>query len=145
MILGFTGTRDGLTVEQARTIDGLLEDWSPARLVHGGAPGADVETHSLARALRIPVDVYPAPDGPVPLTVVLDDDVTLHPPAPPLDRNRTIVAVSDRLLAAPRRPVEELRSGTWATIRYARRRGIPIVIVRPDGICIQDGTDRLDG
>jgi hypothetical protein len=35
-------------------------------------------------------------------------------------------------LACPRGYTEELRSGTWATIRYARKTGVPYVIIFPD-------------
>lgn len=38
-------------------------------------------------------------------------------------RNDRIVAYSDVLLAWPLTAVEELRSGTWATIRRARKQG----------------------
>jgi hypothetical protein len=36
-------------------------------------------------------------------------------------------------VAAPRTPIETLRSGTWATVRYARAYGRPVWIVLPDG------------
>jgi len=49
-------------------------------------------------------------------------------------RNRDIVAASDALLAAPEGPEASYpRSGTWATVRMARRAGLPIQIVWPDG------------
>ena len=55
-------------------------------------------------------------------------------PLPYLVRNRAIVAEGiDGLIAAPKGWVEEQRSGTWATIRYARQAGRRIWIVRPDG------------
>ena len=28
---------------------------------------------------------------------------------------------------------ERLRSGTWATVRYARKKGRRVIVVRPDG------------
>src|SRR6185295_3683952 len=50
----------------------------------------------------------------------------------PLDRNHDIVDETQMLIAAPKGP-EEQRSGTWATVRYARKLGRRIVIVWPDG------------
>ena len=52
---------------------------------------------------------------------------------PPLDRNRDIVDACDVLIATPKDFVEELRSGTWATVRYARKQRKPLVIVWPNG------------
>lgn len=57
----------------------------------------------------------------------------VHEPRPPLERNRDVVDASDVLLACPGGMAEEQRSGTWATIRYARKAGKPVVIVWPDG------------
>jgi outer membrane protein insertion porin family len=50
----------------------------------------------------------------------------------PLDRNRAIVDSCDVLIACPKGP-EEQRSGTWATVRYARKQKKRIVIIWPDG------------
>lgn len=51
-----------------------------------------------------------------------------------LKRNHDIVDEGvDGLIAAPNGWVEELRSGTWATVRYARKLKRRIWIIRPDG------------
>jgi len=55
------------------------------------------------------------------------------PPLPYLERNKAIVQNAQALIAMPRTTDEELRSGTWSTIRYARRIKRPVLIVRPDG------------
>ncbi|HCS17680.1 MAG TPA: hypothetical protein DIW45_07775 [Erythrobacter sp.] len=54
-------------------------------------------------------------------------------PRPYLDRNSDIVEASDVLVAMPKEFNEELRSGTWATVRRARKRKLPIIFVWPDG------------
>lgn len=56
---------------------------------------------------------------------------TVHKAKPPLDRNRDIVNGSDVMLVAPRERKEELRSGTWATYRYAREQGKTCIVVWP--------------
>jgi len=55
------------------------------------------------------------------------------PEADYLARNHFIVAYSEELVAAPKSNKEELRSGTWATIRYARKRKRMVTIIYPDG------------
>jgi predicted Rossmann fold nucleotide-binding protein DprA/Smf involved in DNA uptake len=44
-----------------------------------------------------------------------------------LERNHLIVAACDVLNAAPLQDEEILRSGTWATIRYARKAGKTVI------------------
>lgn len=133
MILGFTGTRRGMTPAQrdalARCVAAL-----PARAVHGGAVGADEEFNGfLIQAGMRPenIDVYPASVG----RWLLWSDVgcTTYSVAPPLVRNRIIVRRCDYLVAAPATADEVVRSGTWATVRRARKVGRPIVILLPDG------------
>jgi hypothetical protein len=43
-----------------------------------------------------------------------------------MKRNDRIVFHSDILFAFPKTSIEQKRSGTWATVRRARRKGIPI-------------------
>ncbi len=42
-------------------------------------------------------------------------------------------ATSSVLGACPRSAEEETRSGTWPTVRYARKQGKPVYLVLPDG------------
>jgi predicted Rossmann fold nucleotide-binding protein DprA/Smf involved in DNA uptake len=56
-----------------------------------------------------------------------------YPPKPYLARNHEMVMVTDRLVVVPKRQIEEVRSGTWATFRYALKLGRPIYVVWPDG------------
>jgi hypothetical protein len=55
----------------------------------------------------------------------------MQEPKPYLVRNREIVEGVDLLIACPKEPVEVLRSGTWATVRIARRLGVPVVLIWP--------------
>jgi len=51
-----------------------------------------------------------------------------------LERNRAIVDETDILLAAPLESEEQLRSGTWATVRYARKQHKTVLVIFPNGI-----------
>ena len=44
-----------------------------------------------------------------------------------------IVDESDTIIAFPASAEEVIRSGTWATIRYARKTKTPLHIILPDG------------
>jgi len=48
-------------------------------------------------------------------------------------RNHKIVDICDILVAFPQTNSETVRSGTYATIRYARKCKKPIIIIYPDG------------
>lgn len=49
-----------------------------------------------------------------------------------IDTTQAIVRMCTHLIAAPRTLEEERRSGTWATIRYAKRCGRPVMILAPE-------------
>jgi hypothetical protein len=55
-----------------------------------------------------------------------------RPPLPYLQRNQNIVRATVVLIAGVSRP-ERVRSGTWSTVRFARKLRRPIVIVHADG------------
>lgn len=59
------------------------------------------------------------------------DDI--RDPLPPLERNHRIVDACDVLIACPKDAQEQLRSGTWATVRYARKQGKRVIVITPDG------------
>ncbi len=133
MILGFTGTRRGMTPAQRAALADCVSAL-PARAVHGGAVGADEEFDAfLVRIGMAPqnIDVYPASAGR--WIKWVDAGRTTYAVAEPLVRNRTIALGCDYLVAAPATAHEVLRSGTWATVRRARRAGRSIVILLPGG------------
>jgi len=132
MIYCLTGTRDGMSSAQQLGLKEILHGCYPenATLHHGGCRGADTEAHTtvacLATRIIRPGDwqrhAYWAKRG---------DYHELLEPRPYLDRNKDIVRACDMLIAAPRTLTEELRSGTWATIRYARKQGVAVIILDP--------------
>jgi hypothetical protein len=57
-------------------------------------------------------------------------DVTILEPKLYMERNHDVVHACDFLLALPGTDHEVVRSGTWATVRYARKiaRGYQVVL-----------------
>ncbi len=111
--IAFTGTRKGLTLAQRRALHDLLDVADEHLFLHGDAVGADTEAAGIALSLGYAVRAYPAGDD-------------------PLARNRLMVDQADRVIACPHGP-EIVRSGTWATIRYARRSNKPCLVIWPEG------------
>lgn len=133
VILGFTGTREGMTQAQRAALPSVVSAL-PERIIHGGARGADAELHAwLLMAGMAPgsIDVWPASLDR--WSFYADTGAVVHPIAAPLARDHIIAKNCDRLLATPRTMTEIIRSGTWATIRYARKARKPITIVLPNG------------
>ena len=64
-------------------------------------------------------------------------DVKILDPRPYLARNRDIVDASDLMLACPAEQQEVLRSGTWATIRYALKRDKHLIVIHPNGAAVE--------
>jgi len=130
--VGFTGTRHGLTPEQKLALIGILNayGYDEAEIHLGDAIGADDEARQIARNVRYWLHGHPSDR---------DDQRAfgnfdfLETPLPPLERNRVIVDSAEALIACPSGFSEVLRSGTWATVRYARRTGVPVIIIWPDG------------
>lgn len=130
MRISFTGTRRGMTHEQTSSLRGLLSVSSAELLVHGDCVGADEQAHELATSLSIRTRARPSDSGAHRAHCVADE---IADPRPPLDRNRDIVDDGDFLIAAPGQASEIARSGTWTTIRYARKIGRRVLVIWPDG------------
>jgi hypothetical protein len=54
-----------------------------------------------------------------------------------LERNKDIVRESASLIAAPLQAEEQQRSGTWSTVRFARKIGKPVFLILPDGTVLR--------
>ena len=131
--IGFTGTQIGMTNKQAVAVEDLLRKLNPTGGLfrHGDCTGADYDAHCIVRRLGgWAICTHPPTEARKRAWCVADFK---WPTRPYLVRNRDIVDNSDRMVACPKGQTEELRSGTWSTIRYTRKQGKPLYIVWPDG------------
>jgi len=130
LCLGVTGSRFTLPYEQLMGLKAVLDLIHPEYIRHGDCTGADIMAHTDALSRGIKCIVHP----PI-LTkyrAFAQDYHEILPVNDYLTRNRDIVDASDVLVALPKTGMEEA-GGTWYTVRYARKRGLPIYIVYPDG------------
>lgn len=128
----FTGTRLGLTQAQADELANALKSLCPQICRHGDCIGADKTFHSLVRALLPKAGILVYPSNMPNLRAYCQGDVSMQPSAP-IDRNHRMVEASEYILACPGERTEVLRSGTWATIRYAKKLDKPMTVMYPDG------------
>ena len=131
-MIGFTGTQDGMTQQQKDKLKELLsiERLSHSNFHHGDCIGADEEACLIATELGFNLHCHP-PNNPSKRAFV--KSAVYAEEKPYLDRNRDIVDSCYKLYATPKDFKEELRSGTWATIRYARKNNKQVMIIYPDG------------
>lgn len=138
-IVGFTGTSEGMTNAQVLQIHAWLGDFQTAGAKwarDGMCIGSDEQFHTQAVRFGFQKTIgHPGvtKDGRVYKRTPLTNYDEIRAEVPFLIRNRDIAGFSDLILATPRTREEELRSGTWATIRYTQRSNKPLLVVYPDG------------
>lgn len=126
MKLGVTASQVGMTERQRRMFRARVIELRPSALVHGGCVGGDDDADIIAAELGVPRFVFPSTrlDKRVSDEVLrgrTGSSVTIMPAKEPLERNPDIVAAVARMIACPRQSRMITRSGTWTTVRLARR------------------------
>lgn len=126
--IGFTGNRYGLSLEQKNNIKTLFDNCQNIIVSHGDCIGSDTDFHNLCIEYRnnnhhksLKIQIFP-PDNNS-LRGFNNGDI-LMPEKPYLKRNDDIIKNSQILIACPIDKTKEiLRSGTWSTIRKAKKLG----------------------
>jgi hypothetical protein len=143
-IIGFTGTRKGMTDAQFAVVHDFIQDLKkslPLEGQHGDCAGADAAFHTICRIEGLRVSQRPCW---LENFRAHTDAVPLAEPTDPLERNQKIVDDCDVLIACPATEEEQMRSGTWATIRMARAANKQILIAYPDGTLVEDSPGPLE-
>lgn len=101
-------------------------------LHHGDCKGADAEAHWIAKHLYGKYTVcHPPIKSRTRAFTTPNDEV--RPQYDYITRDHHIVDESQFLIGVSKSMTELIRSGTWTTIRYARKKNKPILILWPDG------------
>lgn len=129
MIVGFTGSRNGMTDCQKESVYLILKTHKHgiSEFHHGDCVGADCQAHVIAVDCGYDIIIHP----PTNTSLRAFCEGTLLKQKNYLERNRNIVDCCDVLLACPNTIEEQKRSGTWYTIRYAMRSGKQFRIIYP--------------
>jgi hypothetical protein len=129
--LGMTGNRSGLTQEAILVLTKFLETHKIEEAHHGDCIGADSNFHDVCLSKKIKLIIHPPIENKS--RAFCQGATRVNSPKKYLKRNRDIVDTTSMLIAFPPTNEEVLRSGTWSTIRYAKKKSKPILIVYPDG------------
>lgn len=141
--IGFTGTRDGMTRAQKDVFASLLARMKPTEFHHGDCKGSDEEAHYMVCRLSPLTRIVIHPPSIDTLRAycrVTDNPSTRCPALPYLVRNQNIVLNSKTLIATPKESSEQLRGGTWSTIRYAKKMAKRVIVIWKDGL-VEDSHD----
>jgi len=138
MNIGFTGTREGMTFNQKRTLSSILawyaSNQNAEQFHHGNCVGSDEQAARIADGKSYVTVAHPA-KGMVEWQSNYKSDLSM-PEDKPLQRNKTIVQRSDLLIACPKEgyePPAARGQGTWSCIRYARAKKLKVIIIWPSG------------
>jgi len=130
MIVGITGTRKQPSSSQLFQLEEELTLRNHGVLLHGDCVGVDALAHDFARTEGYIIEVYP-PD--VDTYRAWRQGDTVYTPRPYRDRNQIIVDRCELLVAVPEGlESQHPRSGTWMTVRMARRAGKQLIVILPE-------------
>lgn len=132
-VLGFSGTRSGMTPAQLGMFCRLLGQLNPREVHHGDCTGADYQCHWSVRQ-QLPgcrIVIHPPQNGKH--RAWCEGDAVLEP-RPYLVRNDAIRDVSDVVITCPLQVEEQFRgSGTWAMMRHSKQVNKRLWVIWPNG------------
>jgi hypothetical protein len=132
MKIGFTGTQQGMTEKQQEEFVKLIQEFNPTEFHHGDCIGADKQANDFVFAIykgKAKIVIHPPVNPAKRAWCNTWDD--MRPQRDYLKRNHDLVNETDLLIATPKEANEVVRSGTWSTIRYARKQNKEVMIIAP--------------
>lgn len=135
--VGFTGTKLGMQPNQRLELAehlSYLKKLGFTHFHHGDCIGADAQAAKIAKQFGFIVVAHPGHPRDKSNTMYrafTDFNDEVREVKPFIKRDHDIVDETERMIATPAGCTEEIRSGTWTTVRYARKQGKKIHIIYP--------------
>jgi hypothetical protein len=135
--VGFTGTKIGMQPNQRLELAeylSYLKNLGFTHFHHGGCIGADAQAAKIAKQFGFIVVAHPGHPRDKNNTMYrafTDFNDEVREVKPFLKRDRDIVDETEQMIATPAGRTEEVRSGTWTTVRYARKQFKAVHIIYP--------------
>jgi len=129
--IGFMGTRHGMSKDQKLELGKLARGKDFKEFHHGMCEGSDEQAHQIIEdnAPKVKIIGHPPKAMKTAVSVSCDKIMDVDTFA---KRNKNIVDATDYLVATPDAK-ERAGSGTWKTIRYARKQGKRIYVIHKNG------------
>jgi hypothetical protein len=128
--IGVTATQLTLTVRQKQNFHRIITMLNAREGHHGDCVGGDRFSHTAMKEHSMRIIIHPPIDAKA--RAFCRGNETREP-KDYLVRNHDIVDETEALIAMPKGETEVIRSGTWATVRYARKLHRPIYLLLPSG------------
>jgi hypothetical protein len=135
--VGFTGTKIGMHPNQRLELAEhllYLKGLGFTHFHHGDCIGADTQAAKIAKQFGFFIVAHPGHPRDKNNTMYrafteCNDEVREVKPF--IQRDHDIVDETERMIATPAGCTEEIRSGTWTTVRYARKQSKEVHIIYP--------------
>lgn len=132
--VGFLGTAKGMTDGQKDRLRMALGRSLPTNFHHGDSLGAEEEAHAVARSFGMHIVAHPSFLSELRAYCPADE---VRPLRSARDRKLELMRAVDTLLVAPATAVEKPDSASWDAVRMARRLGVKLWLLLPDGTAKQ--------
>ncbi len=131
--VGFTGTQIGMSENQKNEFEEIIsnffEKYKKIEFHHGDCIGSDDEAHKILNQFYHDYTIIIHPPKISSKRAFCHGNVILDT-KDYIQRNHDIVDDTEILIVAPKTNREELRSGTWSTYRYGKKKKKEIIILK---------------
>ena len=110
---------------------GMFLSLNSGEFHHGDCVGVDVQAARLAAHFGYTVVSHPPKED---ILRAFHKSTIILPPLGYLERDKRIVDAVDLLLVVPKENQWQPRGGTWYTHDYAKKRGVPRIVIFPDPV-----------
>ena len=132
--IGITASRKGISAQALETFEAVLQEHPELEeLHHGDCVGGDEQIHMMVQNIVPEVRLVIHPPINEDLRANCKGAYKVLPKKDYMSRNHDIVNTSEVIVGFPNGNHEIIRSGTWATLRFARKKNKKIIVIYPDG------------
>jgi hypothetical protein len=131
MIVGFSGSRNGMNQTQLDNLAMVLTTLPITEVRHGANIGADLQFHNLSILLQFKVVLHPS-NNPKRQTPCPGAAYSFAPQSH-YARNRHIVNASSVLISVPESTIRDIQIGGWFIVHYAEEHAKRVILLWPDG------------
>jgi len=143
IIIGFSGTRQGLTDIQLKKVEAVLNKlknkYTDIEIHHGDCVGSDQQIHEMVVAKNLVQSIIIHPPKNAALRAFCENCfneliiIKQELEKDYLERNKDIIAIGELMIITPKENDEIVKSGTWMSYRTSKKFNKKILLIKPNG------------